>query len=292
MNDGQLERVPPMHAKRISAYHRKLHPIISAYTGQRVDDGLLYALARQICRAIRAPKPSPNLIDHLAGSTKASGVLRTLANCAMSCVIDAKLRDKLVMLIAGNTAQLRRNVELEPLYSLRRSEWALVSVVEAEDEQRTPKKQIPCTWLTLLVLSGTAAGERFSQFFTMYKLRQLAKHCQVIDKYSSRPLVHPRELVHIRFAGKLAPGTELAITEFRERDSLNRRNRELGGRRFRRNFDCPRGYSCHCVWCPAGYDLCGLATHPTTELNRTGTEETSSAGALVSSEPPAEGTMR
>ena len=107
------------------------------------------------------------------------------------------------------------------------------------------------------VMTGTPAGKNFYQFFTDAALLRLAKFVGIRSKWGRRRL-HPSELGQMKFGGRLKLGAELFVSEYRERDSLNKRNRELMLKRGEGRV-CPHKYTLPCYACHVGFKDCSLA---------------------------------
>ena len=250
-----------MNFGEVTELRARLASVLLTWAGEPADEKTIKHVGRDIARELtekhKAVVPPPEVSPDCKDLYDAYGW--TVRNFCQGMTFDnAELR-KLAGVCAGNANRLKTNVSLTPWLHQTLDEWVILVVVDAR-RYFTPRKKIPGGMLRLHVATGTPATEEFDQYLTDQALRRLAVHAGIIGKRSYHRL-HPREFTQMKFAGLLLAGKPLELNEYRERASLNDRNRRVARARRRIERVCPQSFTHECYACHLSFSECRLGTH-------------------------------
>ena len=185
-------------------------------------------------------------------------LMETLRNLLAGQLLKPELAQYVSALLAGNVDQVRAGRVLYPWVHQAFDEWVLFTVLEAR--RHTSSWRVRGSLLTCSVLTGSAAGQIFEQFFPTSLLDKMATKIGIKQYRDDRP-VDRGEFVKMKMMGLLVAGDILQVGEYGIKSSLLRRNHLLTLSRGEKR-KCPHDYLWACYKCHVGYRDCKNGTHP------------------------------
>lgn len=209
-----------------------------------------------------------NLVDVVQGLLP-SGISRMsllgsttyLGNCPFT---ENELRDY-AWRLAGNLSLLRAGKPVVPWVRQVEEEWMPMQIVSCQ-LKRDRGDRVGAEY-TFRVLAGTAVGALVKKFWSRKFCSYAARNIGFTSQNKKFPFRDVSELVGLRLYGLFTPELSSESPRFdtiQASSAFLTYNRELIKKRFRVDFQCPKGYQFNCHQCPIGYDKCSLGTHAQT----------------------------
>lgn len=198
----------------------------------------------------------------LGGSVPADALTETCMDLLGQELTEHRL-DRFALRVAANAGRIRKGRAVRPWAGQEEDEWAPVGVLRAWPGRN--RRDDPGYYYQVLVLAGTPVGHRVVKFWTPPQYNFVARDLGLVGR-KGRPLMHPQQLVRLRFAAfferrlsREGPGfQQVHVT-----GSMLEHNEAVLAGRFRRDPGCPpRGFTQACHACWLGYDECAYAVHP------------------------------
>ena len=262
------EKLPTLSLSNLLKWKDKVHNCLAPeWVGVTVKGETFDTIVSEISTLVSKCSRKVNSVIDDAAQRTYLGVRKTIEATIAGKLLTADMADSLALRIAANLDTLRFGDPVLNWTYQTRPEW-VIGVVRDAKPYVTPKRHIAGTLFQFNVLTGTAAGEEFSQFMPETMLYLMAYRMGLRARKDRRP-VNPRELVGMYIALYIPEGAELKTEKYKERDALNKRNVELYNYRQKYKESCPSKSSWPCHFCHIGYDICYRGTHPDTYEQRT-----------------------
>ena len=269
LDDQGEEILPKFSVAEIAKWRGLISSALLVYEGVIVQAQHLVNISRSLTQIITG-RPLVEKCDlKLIGSADHiyEAVYETILAHMGAMTVNLDTAKSVSKIIAGNIHMLRAGQDIPVWRYQTEEEWVLVKTLDTYGTI-TPQKQIHGHTLVLEVLTGRAAGRTIHQFATDGMLNRMARKLGIRNMRNRRP-VHARELAMTYMYVKLKVGEKLESSEYRERSSLNSRNRSRAIQRDQYKDICLIGSKWPCIFCRMGYADCQLATHPETYVRGT-----------------------
>lgn len=168
--------------------------------------------------------------------------------------------------LAGNIGLLRSGTPVPPWHVQQEKEWMPVQTLSYR-EGLNNRGQLGGHF-RMRVLAGTACPLRLTKFWTRRFCRFVSNKMGYSASWGDYPLGHISELVGLRLWIQIDPEQcRPGLPGFMETGvtpGLQKWNRDIVKKRFRRGWACPYNFDHYCYVCPVGYLDCPAATHKET----------------------------
>jgi hypothetical protein len=263
-------KLPPANLSQIGRWYRKFEDILipdfvaEDMVGENLTE-LTDRLATAVSRLVNINLPKAmDAVDPVRLHDSVGATVNNFLGQRMPAQDTLKA---FACVLAGNLVPLKVGKVLEPWCGMDNDEWHAAIVVGAK-RYTTPRRKIHGAILTYRVLTGPAASMEVETFLSRDGMYRMAKRVGLMAKDEFR-LFHPREMVGAYNMLLLSEGDDLLIKQYYEKQSMNKRNKELATKRERARTECEvPGVGVPCHFCQMGTEACPLATHRGTYVRK------------------------